>query len=611
MALKDYSTTPANNALVGSVNFSEGQAPSTVNDSARQLMADIKAGVPLVVDTTADMKALTKADLSQGVQTAVSDAQGGYFFWSSTSTETANDITVFESNEGGTGRWKRIYDGTLNAAWGGFLTTNTAAQNKTALDALISASLAGAGGIFIPPGTYECNALDRINPDTASTRSSLVIRGTSPGRAGFSATIPAGQITKISFPNLSGSDVAIPLGYTTTGANDLLYGAVIENMLISGPSAQNVASPSNTTTGLECRRAPSMTFNNVQFEQFHTGVEFNDCWNLKIDRLSAARCHIGFYGTSQLNSSYIGKLDTILCHYGAVIDSGDAITIDFFNCEESEYGLVIGTRSSLLPVSNVEVNNTYFEDIGDTLYCIGYIPDGSGGLSVSVAGSNGLLTRNNILRLGRFVDAGANTIADVSAGVGGLIAFRGHPDEQNSDRFTIDPDAAAHVRFSDYIFSPSAILERMEVARSGPYYDKLVLTKDNVAHNTADSALRFTVRNSGVQAVFKIMYELENAASTFVAGGEIMLVIRRGSGAGTRTAIRETITELVSDGGFWSAITFSISSVSGATSETQTFDLEITQTNSSSNTAKATMVVDGLASGNGSNALGRVTVEAV
>jgi len=39
--LNDWSTTAASNASVGSVNFSEGQNPSTVNNSARQLMADV------------------------------------------------------------------------------------------------------------------------------------------------------------------------------------------------------------------------------------------------------------------------------------------------------------------------------------------------------------------------------------------------------------------------------------------------------------------------------------------------------------------------------------------------------------------------------------------
>lgn len=42
MALSDWSTTAADNDTAGSINFAEGQAPSTVNNSARALMADVR-----------------------------------------------------------------------------------------------------------------------------------------------------------------------------------------------------------------------------------------------------------------------------------------------------------------------------------------------------------------------------------------------------------------------------------------------------------------------------------------------------------------------------------------------------------------------------------------
>lgn len=41
MAINDWSTNPANNTLVGGINWTEGQLPSTVNGSARQMMADV------------------------------------------------------------------------------------------------------------------------------------------------------------------------------------------------------------------------------------------------------------------------------------------------------------------------------------------------------------------------------------------------------------------------------------------------------------------------------------------------------------------------------------------------------------------------------------------
>jgi len=42
-SIYDWSTTPASNATVGSINWAENQNPSTVNDSARQEMADVAA----------------------------------------------------------------------------------------------------------------------------------------------------------------------------------------------------------------------------------------------------------------------------------------------------------------------------------------------------------------------------------------------------------------------------------------------------------------------------------------------------------------------------------------------------------------------------------------
>lgn len=40
MALSGWSTTPGSNATVGSINWAEGMAPASVNDSARQMMTD-------------------------------------------------------------------------------------------------------------------------------------------------------------------------------------------------------------------------------------------------------------------------------------------------------------------------------------------------------------------------------------------------------------------------------------------------------------------------------------------------------------------------------------------------------------------------------------------
>ena len=63
MSVKNWSTTPGSNASVDSINFAEGQAPSSVNDSNRQAMADL-----------AELFALNKGGMNTGTVGGTGDA---------------------------------------------------------------------------------------------------------------------------------------------------------------------------------------------------------------------------------------------------------------------------------------------------------------------------------------------------------------------------------------------------------------------------------------------------------------------------------------------------------------------------------------------------------
>lgn len=103
MALKDYSTTASDNASVGSVNFAEGQAPSTVNNSARQLMADIKGGAVVGVDNHTALIALDGGALSDGVM-VFNRASGNILVWDSSATYGVG------LTDGTTGKFKPVSD---------------------------------------------------------------------------------------------------------------------------------------------------------------------------------------------------------------------------------------------------------------------------------------------------------------------------------------------------------------------------------------------------------------------------------------------------------------------------------------------------------------------
>ena len=73
----------------------------------------------------AAMTAQTKASLTNGQQALVSghttanDGGGGTFYWHAGSSSTADGGTVFAADEGGTGRWKRLFDGPFSVRWFG------------------------------------------------------------------------------------------------------------------------------------------------------------------------------------------------------------------------------------------------------------------------------------------------------------------------------------------------------------------------------------------------------------------------------------------------------------------------------------------------------------
>lgn len=114
MALKDYSTTPANNSDAPPNGAPEGMAANLVNNTMRQTMADIKGGVRLLANTNADMTALIKGKLSTNNVIATSggesigDGEDGIYYWDASSTATANASTVFAADEGGVGRFIKL-----------------------------------------------------------------------------------------------------------------------------------------------------------------------------------------------------------------------------------------------------------------------------------------------------------------------------------------------------------------------------------------------------------------------------------------------------------------------------------------------------------------------
>lgn len=164
MSISEWSATPANNNAAPPTGAPEGMAAASVNNTMREMMADIKAGAGFAVDTIADMTALTVAKLGNNNYITVAgynsigDGGGGTFFWNASSTATENLGTIFEADEGGTGRWIRIFEGFVNLLWfgavgdgalgGGGTDNTTAIQNWVTFFKSINGTGFGPSNIF-------------------------------------------------------------------------------------------------------------------------------------------------------------------------------------------------------------------------------------------------------------------------------------------------------------------------------------------------------------------------------------------------------------------------------------------------------------------------------
>ena len=122
----------------------------------------------LHVATIAAMTALAKSQLSANQQivvggyTAIADGGGGTFYWHSGSSTTADEGTVFAADEGGTGRWKRIFSGPINVRWFGATGDGVTNDTDAIQDAIDYCYTNNSGEVFIPAGTYSVTTLTKV-----------------------------------------------------------------------------------------------------------------------------------------------------------------------------------------------------------------------------------------------------------------------------------------------------------------------------------------------------------------------------------------------------------------------------------------------------------------
>lgn len=227
MSIITYSTTPASNTSL----FPENMPPSSVNDSARQMQADIRDGVIMRVDTKAEMSALTASDLAAGdrlymnYRATEGDKGGGIFrvTKSDISTEVALDTAEgvyvpFDSDiTGASGGFIRVYSGFPTLKMFGAVmdgSTNDSAA-LTSMDAL--------GGGIIEGGTASIGANVTLTGDYIFQDGGIIKAATS-----YTVTI-SGSITAGNFQIFSG-DIALSKVHKVKEIPITWFGAVAADL---------------------------------------------------------------------------------------------------------------------------------------------------------------------------------------------------------------------------------------------------------------------------------------------------------------------------------------------------------------------------------------------
>jgi hypothetical protein len=136
-------------------------ADGNLLDAKDNVTGSVIGGRAVVIyDTIAEMTAVLKATIlddqqvSVGGYTTVGDGGGGIFYWDSASTATVDSGTIFAADEGGTGRWIRVFTGWVNVKWFGATGDGTTDDQAAVQAAINSFGTSFSGTLFFPSGEY-------------------------------------------------------------------------------------------------------------------------------------------------------------------------------------------------------------------------------------------------------------------------------------------------------------------------------------------------------------------------------------------------------------------------------------------------------------------------
>lgn len=300
--------------LIDVLTNSSGGAtlPSVTGNAGKFLTTDGTIGIwdNPPTETVASITALTakaKATLvdGQGSRTlgyyTSGDGGGGVLYWSAASTATVDGGTVFQADEGGTGRWLRIVENEVNARWWGAKGDNVTVDTA-ALQLAITYSCVNKKALFIPKGDY---LIDSTLSNPTDNNAYFHMFG-EPGtifHASAAWTVPSIMMQIYGPPSIVGGRMVMHdlefNAHNVGVVSCLRFGDTASAIVFV--TATNIIARNSSGTGFEVNNVQVSSFNDCEAYNCQFGwVLENDpvnggMTNNRFDSVRAWTCHVGFF----------------------------------------------------------------------------------------------------------------------------------------------------------------------------------------------------------------------------------------------------------------------------------------------------------------------------
>jgi hypothetical protein len=315
-------------------------AASLAGASTGFLYFDTIAGAGASLGATAGKAGVYSVAVALGYN-APGDGGGGLFYWDPRSVATGNGGTVLAVSGVASGRWVRLYDGSVNVRW--FGARGAGGDDTNAILAAIRAApspvTGGAGTVFFPPGVYGVSSPIDLGNVAGERCDGIRLVGAGMSQPVTAAGAGGGTTIKCiggGGPVIRGSAIGVTIEHMTLDGGGLANPVLqfwyistlctVRNVVVTGAFAPN-AEPSEYLNGTLVELDGNQGAPSCVCEVDHLVFE-----NVQIAQFTGNRAGIAVHVVG--SNTFMSRMYNCMLGDGFnLVDIGGGAGIDFDNCQ--------------------------------------------------------------------------------------------------------------------------------------------------------------------------------------------------------------------------------------------------------------------------------------